>query len=185
MRLIVGLGNPGLRFRSTRHNMGFMAVDKFSRTSSIRLRRKEHNTSLGRGNFKGEEVVLAKPLTYMNLSGKAVAQVLAKEGLSPERMMVVCDDADLPLGTIRMRPKGNSGGHNGLASIAENLETTEFPRLKIGIGRTVAPGLTGHVLGPFKKADSKAVDEVLDRAVQALNMWITDGIQAAMTRYNA
>lgn len=184
MRLIVGLGNPGFRYRFTRHNLGFMVVDKLSKTNSIRLGRREYNSLLGRGRIANKEVILVKPLTYMNLSGSAVRGLVKKEGLSLERVMVICDDVNMELGKIRMRIKGSSGGHNGLQSIQENLESDAFPRLRMGIGRTAGGGLTGHVLGSFKKTDLAALGEVTDKALQAIDCWLRDGIEAAMNRFN-
>ena len=185
MRLIVGLGNPGLKYKLTRHNLGFLVADRFSKDVSIRFRRRENNALLGRGRIGGEEIILMKPLTYMNLSGPAVASVIAKEGLSLERVMVVCDDVNLELGVLRLRPKGSAGGHRGLQSIIEELENEGFPRLRVGVGRTVKQNLSGHVLGPFKKADLSIVNKATDKAVQALDCWINDGIEAAMNAFNA
>ena len=185
MRLIIGLGNPGLRYRSSRHNMGFLVIDKLSKEFSIRFRKKECSSLVGRGRSGGEDIVIAKPLTFMNLSGEAVKELIAKEALTLDEVIVVCDDADLKLGTIRMRRKGSSGGHNGLKSIIEQLGTEEFPRLRIGIGREEKGSLKGHVLAPFKKNDSEIINEIITRAVQSLNCWIKDGIEPAMTRFNA
>ena len=184
MRLIVGLGNPGLKFKLTRHNLGFLVIDKLSRKNSIRLNKRKRNSLFGRGRIGVQEVILAKPLTYMNLSGEAVGNIIAREGLSPERMMVVCDDVNLELGAIRIRPHGSSGGHNGLRSIVEALGTREFPRLRMGIGGTKKGDLTQYVLGPFRKKDLKLIEALVGRTIEALDCWLSSGIKVSMNKFN-
>ncbi len=179
------MGNPGLRYKFTKHNMGFLVIDKLAKAHSIRMRRGNFTSLTGRGRIEGVDVIMAKPLTYMNLSGPAVAGIVAKEDVQLNNVMVVYDDADLPLGSIRIRPKGSAGGHKGIKSIIENLRTEEFPRLRIGIGREQRDGLTSHVLAPFKKKDLKLLEDTLEEAAQALYTWINGGIHVAMNKFNA
>jgi len=185
VRLIIGLGNPGLRYKFTRHNMGFLVIDEFSKRNSLRIKKREYSSLLGRGKIRDQEVILMKPLTYMNLSGSPIKEMLAKEGLSLERMMVICDDTALELGTIRIRVKGSSGGHRGLESIICKLENDEFPRMRIGIGRKDRHDLADYVLSGFRKADLKLVNDIVDRSADALDCWISEGIQEAMNRFNS
>ena len=190
MRVIIGLGNPGLRYRFTRHNLGFLVIDNFAEANRIKIKKKEFNSLLGRGRIGEEEIVLAKPLTYMNLSGNAVKGIVSKEDISLNKVMVISDDVNLPLGAVRIRQKGSAGGHNGLSSIIEGLNSMEFPRMRLGISRAGRggvdkKGLTPHVLGPFRKKDMPGVNEAIDRAVQALFCWIHEDIQTAMSKFNS
>lgn len=187
-KLIAGLGNPGARYAATRHNVGWMLLDAFAR---------KHGVSVDRSGFQGvygemrwgldaEKVLLLKPLTYMNLSGRSVAEAARFFRIQPSDILVLFDDLDLEVGRLRLRTKGSAGGHNGMRSIIAELGTAEFPRLRIGIGRP-APGwqVVDWVLAPFGPDDAAAVAGVLPRAVEAVECFLSDGILTAMNRYNA
>lgn len=181
IRLVAGLGNPGLRYAGTRHNLGFMLLDRFARNEGIHFRRDRFGFTVRFG-----DVYLLKPETFMNLSGEAVGPLARWLKADPGTVLVISDDLDLPLGTIRIRGQGSSGGHNGLRSVAEHLGTTAFPRLRIGIGRPPSNdyAVVDWVLGRFTAAERAVVEETLERAEEALRVAIRDGIPAAMTRYN-
>ena len=183
--LIAGLGNPGREYRENRHNIGFMAVDALSRELSIPINRVQAKALVGSGTALGRRVILAKPQTYMNLSGQAVGTLVRYYKLPLTNFMVIHDDLDLPLGTIRLRPKGSSGGQKGLGSTIDSLGSQDFPRLRLGIGRP--PGrmeAADYVLEDFSPAEKKVVEAVLERAVQAVHAFIEQGLDQAMTLYN-
>jgi peptidyl-tRNA hydrolase, PTH1 family len=187
-KLVVGLGNPGKEYAETRHNIGFMALDRLAGQYDCSFKRKLKFAAevgeLGTGEGK---VVLAKPQTYMNRSGLTVGAIAGWLKISPPEMLVVVDDADLPLGQLRLRLSGGSGGHNGLRSIIEALGGREdFPRLRIGIGRTGPSGadITGHVLGKFAAAERSAVAEALQQAAAAIECCWREGLTFAMNRFN-
>ncbi|MCS6803173.1 MAG: aminoacyl-tRNA hydrolase [Chloroflexota bacterium] len=190
--LVVGLGNPGKRYAHNRHNVGFMVVDAFAERHGLRFSRKRGKAEIADGAIGEQRVLLAKPQTYVNLSGEAVQALQAFTKLEPERILVVCDDLDLPLGTLRLREQGGSGGHNGLKSIAQRLGTTKFPRLRIGIGRPPEEErlgrrdeiVTAHVLGNFSSDERVIINEAIARAVAAIETAILEGIPAAMNRFN-
>ncbi len=183
MRLIVGLGNPGLRYRATKHNIGADVVAEVARFHGISLRRLRYRSRFGEGRIVGEEICIIVPETYMNLSGEAVNSIVTDRHIALEEILIVCDDADLPLGTIRMRAQGSDGGHKGLRSIVECLGSSAFPRLRIGIGKE--GDLSQHVLAPFRKEELYRVREVKKTAQEAILCWLTEGIAKAMNRYNA
>ena len=188
MRLVSGLGNPGPEFEGTRHNVGYEVVDRLARGAGISVKRLECRALTGRGRIGGEPVMLAKPITYMNASGEAVAGLLTKLKLEPGALLVVSDDIDLPIGALRLKPHGSSGGQKGLKSIEACLGTREFARLRIGIrGERYSREheLGDYVLDRFSKAERAAVDDALDRAAEAAGTWIASGIAAAMNRFNA
>ncbi len=183
--LIVGLGNPGTEYAKTRHNLGFMLVDVLASRLQTQVKRDECRSLIGRGIIDNQAIELAKPQTYMNLSGEEVSCLLAKDERSVERLIVISDDLALPFGTIRIRPKGTHGGHNGLRSIIERLGTDEFTRLRIGIqpDHPVADAKR-FVLENFAKGDSETVEKILDEAADAVRDIITDGVDAAMAKFN-
>ena len=181
--IVVGLGNPGPKYASTRHNVGFRCVDVLAERAGINLNDRRKHADLGRGTLGGVPVVLAKPRTFMNESGLAARYLLDRFGTSPERMLVVVDDLDLPVGKIRMRGAGSSGGHRGLDSISAEARTGAYPRLRIGIGRPDA-GAIAHVLGGFAPDEEEALAEALARAADAVEMWAEHGVDAAMNRFN-
>ncbi|MBI1953280.1 MAG: aminoacyl-tRNA hydrolase [Candidatus Omnitrophica bacterium] len=185
MKVIVGLGNPGPRYSRSRHNVGFEVAQRLARRWSLKLAPGPSRCQLGQGLVGSNPVRLVLPLTMMNRSGQAVAAVGKRWKLAPAELLVVCDDVSLPLGMIRLRPGGSDGGHKGLASILEELDTQEVPRLRVGIGSAKAAGdLTDFVLAPFTAAEKKKLDESLDLAEAACEVWVSRGLPAAMNRFN-
>jgi peptidyl-tRNA hydrolase, PTH1 family len=185
--LIAGLGNPGRDYAATRHNVGFVLVERLAaRWSAAWDARKRFSARLARPEWDGKKVILCQPQTFMNASGEAVAAVARFYQLPPDRTLIVLDDADLALGQIRLRPEGSSGGHHGLESVEKQLGTRAYPRLRLGIGRraTDEREITDYVLGRFTGTESAVMEEVLDRACQQVECWLTAGIQAAMNRFN-
>jgi PTH1 family peptidyl-tRNA hydrolase len=183
--LIVGLGNPGLEYATDRHNVGFQVVDALARDHSLPFSRQKAKARVAEGTIHGRRVILVKPQTFMNLSGKPVNRLSQLFKVPPEQLLVVYDDLDLPLGRLRLRPEGGSGGHKGMRSIADDLGTQAFPRLRIGIGRP--PGRmdpADYVLQPFAKDEQDIVDDVVEEAVAAIECWLTEGVVAAMDRFN-
>ena len=185
MKLIVGLGNPGREYEDTRHNVGFRVTQELAGRYRVAL--KTHARWKAR-TVKvpdiGEGVLLAQPTTFMNLSGWAVRELAAFHKIAPGDLLIVYDDADLPLGRLRLRASGSAGGHNGLKSIIEELGTDEFPRLRIGVGRQ-GGGLKSHVLGRFSTEEEAQIDDAVNRAADAAEVFVADGILAAMNRFNA
>ena len=185
MRLIVGLGNPGPEYQWTPHNLGFLAVDEIANRASIRVERPEGKALVGLGRVAGEEVVLAKPQTYMNLSGISVRDLLEKYELGPEDLLAIWDERDLPWGMIRVGESGSPGTHNGAKSVTSVLGTQEFSRLRLGCGPDHAVSdLAAYVLRPMKKADLEVAAEMVATAGDAVEMILTQGIAAAMNKYN-
>lgn len=183
-----GLGNPGPEYEGTRHNVGYEVVDRLAREAGVAVKRVECRALVGRGRIGGEPVMLAKPITYMNASGEAVAGLLTKLKLEPDGLLVVADEIDLPLGVLRMKPRGSSAGQKGLKSIEACLGSREFARLRIGIrGERYSREheLGDYVLDRFSKAEKEIVDAALDRAAEAVRTWVVSGIDAAMNRFNA
>jgi len=183
--LIVGLGNPGLAYRHNRHNIGFMVADVLAQKLEIPLKRVKFKAQIGNGKVEGIPVIIAKPLTYMNNSGEAVAPLVHYFKVPLERMLVIHDDMDLPLGTLRMRPSGGSAGHNGMLSIFDKLGTNAIPRLRVGIGRP--PGRmdpADYVLQDFPKNEEELLNMVIAQACEAVLAFITTGLEKAMNTYN-
>ncbi|HLI06530.1 MAG TPA: aminoacyl-tRNA hydrolase [Ktedonobacteraceae bacterium] len=187
MRLVVGLGNPGPQYEHTRHNVGFRVVDRLARKKGWRWNEQRSRAMLASGMIGNEKVVLAKPLTYMNLSGQSVGELVRWYKISPEDILVVYDELDLPLGTIRLRPKGSAGGHNGVESIIAHLHTNEFPRLRVGIGRPTDSRMdtVNYVLSTPPGDDRILLDTAEDRAVEAVELVIQEGVGTAMNQVNA
>ncbi len=187
MRLIVGLGNPGAEYEWSRHNLGFMLIDKLARDTGIEIKRRECRAFVGRGDIAGCDAKLIKPQTFMNLTGETVCCLVNKHKLeTPERdLIVVSDDLALPFGTIRIRARGSAGGHNGLKSIIACLGTNEFIRLRIGIQpeHPIADSKR-YVLDSFPRAARAQVVEVLERSAEALRTILKDGVLKAMSLYN-
>ena len=183
--LIVGLGNPGPEYAKTRHNLGFMLVDLLASRLHTTVKRDECRSLIGRAEIDNQTVEMAKPQTFMNLSGEAVKCLLVKEERSVEKVIVISDDLALPFGTIRIRPSGSHGGHNGLRSIIDCLGTQEFKRLRIGImpEHSLADAKR-FVLDNFAKGDSEAIEKVLENAADAVGAIIRDGVESAMARFN-
>ncbi len=185
MRLIVGLGNPGPEYQWTPHNLGFLAVDEIANRASIRVERPEGKALVGLGKVAGEEVILAKPQTYMNLSGISVRDLLEKYELGPEDLLVMFDERDLPWGMIRIGERGSPGTHNGAKSVTSVVGKQEFARLRLGCGPDhPVSDLAAYVLRPMKKADLEVAAEMVAAAGDAVEMILTQGIAAAMNKYN-
>lgn len=184
MKLIAGLGNPGIKYARNRHNVGFMVLDKLARAEHKKFERQRFNAQLLEIHLADERVLLVKPQTYMNLSGSAVGKLAAFYRIPRAEVMVVYDDLDLPLGKIRLRATGSSGGHHGMESIINHLGGNDIPRLRIGIGRPDPTQDVGHVLGNFHDDEMSVLDDVLARAEQALRIWARDGITKAMNQFN-
>ncbi len=185
MRLIVGLGNPDPEYQWTPHNLGFMAVDELANRSGIRVERPEGKALAGRGKIAGEDVVLAKPQTYMKLSGISVRELLEKYELDVHDLLVLWDEVQLPWGTIRIHPDGSAGSHNGAKSVISAVGTQEFARLRLGCGpEHPLSSRKEHVLRPMKKAELEVAAEMIGEAGDAVEMILTQGIDAAMTKYN-
>jgi peptidyl-tRNA hydrolase, PTH1 family len=186
LHLIVGLGNPGAQYARTRHNVGFVVVEKLAERWHARWSlEKKFDALVARTERDGRRVLLCEPQTFMNSSGDAVRALADFYDVAPVRVLVVVDDADLPVGHLRLRPGGSSGGHHGLESIETQLGTREYPRLRVGIGRRDgAREITGHVLGRFDSTDASLVDKVLIVAADQAETWLTTGIQKAMSQFN-
>ncbi len=184
--LIVGLGNPGPEYQDTRHNIGFRCVDTLAAAYHMSFDRKKRSKArVADGTIAGRRVLIAKPQTYMNLSGASVQGLATFYQIRPRNIIIILDDMDLPLGSLRIRPKGGSGGHRGLTDIIQKLGTQEFPRIRFGLGRP--PGRmdpAAYVLRRFDQDELATVQPTIDRAIKAIETWITDGIDTAMNRYN-
>ncbi len=183
--LIVGLGNPGPEYAKTRHNLGFMLVDLLAAQLQTSVKRSECRALVGRGIIDNQTIELAKPQTYMNLSGEAVAGLLAKDDRSIEKLIVISDDLALPFGTMRIRPRGTHGGQNGLRSIIDCLKTQDFIRLRMGIqGEHPIADASRFVLENFAKKESETVEKILETAADAVRMIVIEGVDAAMGKFN-
>ena len=185
--LIVGLGNPGGEYARTRHNAGFMVVDQLADVWKAGWNlEKKFNARVAKGEWSGRKVLLVEPQTFMNLSGETIGVLMNFYRVPLAQMLVVADDADLPLGEIRLRGKGSSGGHHGLESIEQHVGSREFARLKVGIGRTVdgQREITGHVLGKFSAPENKLLEKVLHRSALQAECWVNEGLEKAMNRFN-
>ena len=182
-QLIVGLGNPGRQYEDTRHNIGFMVLDRLAAASGV-VFQSSPKWQCHLAKLPGSGTLLLKPQTFMNLSGRAIRQVLAFHKWPPESMLVVYDDAALPLGTLRFREKGSAGGHNGIKSILEHLGTDAFPRLKIGIGGSQPGNMVGHVLGKFSPDERPLLENTLATALEAVQLARSQGIAAAANQYH-
>jgi PTH1 family peptidyl-tRNA hydrolase len=185
MRLIVGLGNPGSQYDWTPHNIGFLAVDAIAERAGIRVTRPESKSLVGVGKLAGNDVVLAKPQTFMNLSGTAVRMLLERYECGPEDLIVLSDEAMLPWGTLRIRQRGSAGGHNGLNSVIGSLGTNEFIRIRVGVQPDRPMGdMADHVLGVMRKPERQIATQMAGEAAEAVVMILGDGVGKAMTRFN-
>ena len=181
-RLVAGLGNPGREFDLTRHNIGFLVVDELAARAGVRL--EENRAWKSRHGRTADGCHFVQPLTFMNLSGEAVAGIARYYKIPPAELLVVSDDTALPLGRLRLRPGGSDGGHNGLRSIIEHLDTSDFPRLRIGVGSAPGHELSSHVLGRFGADEGPAVQAAVHRAADAVEVARADGLEMAMNRFN-
>ena len=185
MKLIVGLGNPGREYEHTRHNVGFQVTEELAHRYRVTLKsRASWKARVAKIADIGDGVLVAEPTTFMNLSGWAVREIAGFHKLSPSDVLVVVDDADLPLGRLRMRSSGSAGGHNGLKSVIQELGTVEFPRLRVGVGRQ-AGELKNHVLGRFSVDEKAQIDAAVKRAADAAELFAKENILATMNRFNA
>ncbi|MBS4959590.1 MAG: aminoacyl-tRNA hydrolase [Clostridiales bacterium] len=185
MKVIVGLGNPGKNYDMTRHNVGFMVIDKIAEAYDIRVDRLKFKALVGEGRIQREKVLLMKPQTYMNLSGESVQELLSFYKVKKEDLIVIFDDISLKLGSTRIRLKGSAGGHNGIKSLIAHLGSDEFQRIKVGIGeKPDGWDLTDYVLSRFTKDEKNALKKGIDRAQLALELMLKDGPQAAMNQTN-
>jgi len=191
MKLIVGLGNPGKSYSRNRHNVGFQCLNYFARLHSIHFYHRQCHARAGVGKISGEKLLLARPGTFMNLSGKSVACLLNKHHISLGDLLVIYDDLDLPLGKIRLRQSGSSGGHKGMGSIISALSSEAFPRIRVGIGRPQMEGQSlsedatvNYVLSDFSRQEEAIIKPVIARAAEAIDCFLTDGIEAAMSKFN-
>jgi len=186
LHLIVGLGNPGAEYAKTRHNAGFMLVELLAtRWRADWNNEKKFQSRIGKTERNGQRLVLSEPQTFMNLSGEAVGALVKFYQLPLKQLIVVVDDADLPIGEIRLRPSGSSGGHHGLESIEQHLGSREYARLRIGIGRQDSRReISGHVLGKLGKAELALMEKVLVRAADQVECWLAHGLQKAMSQFN-
>ncbi len=185
MVLIVGLGNPDPEYANTPHNLGFLTIDRLAADCGLSVRRPECRALAGSGEIEGRPVVLAKPLTYMNLSGTSVKPLLEKYGLEPADLVVILDDVNLPWTSIRVRTRGSAGGHNGLKSVIAAVGTNEFTRVRLGVGPDhPLEDATDYVLSPFRRSQQKELEELLGRGAEAVRSILAEGAAKAMTKYN-
>jgi PTH1 family peptidyl-tRNA hydrolase len=183
--IVLGLGNPGAPYAQTRHNVGFWCVDRIASDHSVGFSRRNRSALVGEGLIEGRPVVLAKPRTFVNLSGLAAAYLLTRFRASPQELLIIYDDMDLPLGRLRLRLNGTAGGHNGIKSIIETVGTQDIPRLRVGIGQP-PPGSdqVEYVLGTMSAQERETVDQAVDSVAEAVRCLLTDGIVQAMNRFN-
>lgn len=182
--LVVGLGNPGHRYQSTRHNAGFMVLDRLAERFPGGTGRSRFQSEIRETHYEGRRLVLARPQTFMNESGVAVAQLARWYKVPLDRLLVVYDDLDIPFGAIRMRGDGSAGGHNGVASVIQHVRSPDFPRLRVGISRPSNGPTIPYVLAPFSTGEQRQLGEILDLAVDAVVVWLREGIVPAMNQFN-
>ena len=185
MKLVAGLGNPGSKYRGTRHNVGFEVIDLLVTRKGLALETAPAEALQGRWRREDGDVLLVKPLTFMNISGVAVSTLMRFYKIEVADVLVVCDDVNLPLGRLRIRSSGSEGGHNGLRSIAEHLGTIDYPRLRVGVGRgDMRRDLADHVLAKFEPEEASGIEEAIARGADAVETWLQDGLTKAMNLYN-
>lgn len=185
MKLIVGLGNPGIQYAATRHNIGFEVIDRLSETYNIPVLKNKFKALIGEGTIAGERVILMKPQTYMNLSGEAIRACMDWHKLKNEDVLVIYDDVSLDVGQLRLRKNGSAGGHNGIKSIITHMGGQDFPRIKVGVGeKPKGWDLANYVLGRFSDEDISIIGPKLGEAVKAVELIITQGMDKAMNQYN-
>jgi PTH1 family peptidyl-tRNA hydrolase len=185
MRVVVGLGNPGRQYHGTRHNVGFDVLDGLASAPGAGRFRSQFAAQVAELMEGNEKVLLVKPETYMNLSGRSVRQVLDFYQIETPSLLVVCDDVNLPLGKLRIRSKGSHGGHNGLRDIQNHLGTQEYSRLRIGVGAADKGEMVDHVLGRFRPGEKPVIEDAILTAMQAVGVWVNQGVEVCMNRYNA
>ncbi len=186
MKLVVGLGNPGQKYVGTRHNIGFEAIAELARRYNVGRPKAKHDGELAEASINNEKTILLCPLTFMNLSGKCVQPIVDFYKLEPEQVLVICDDLNLDLARLRLKPSGSAGGQNGLKDIIQRLGTNSVPRLRIGVGKPPPRwDVSDYVLGKFEKDDLPVMEKGVKRAADAVETWISKGIQEAMNKFNA
>lgn len=185
MKLIVGLGNPGPQYEKTRHNIGFQVVDELAKTNGVSFSTSKYNGLIATIHHNGKKILLLKPLTYMNLSGEAIRPLMDYYKISPSELLVIYDDLDLPVGKIRLRQKGSSGGHNGIKSTIQHVGTQEFNRIRIGIDRPpIGMTVTDYVLGKFTKTEWEIMQAVIEQCVAACELWFDKPFLEVMNKFN-
>ncbi len=184
MYVIAGLGNPGKKYENTRHNLGFITVDKLAEDNGIEINKLKFKALVGEGRLSGERVLLVKPQTYMNLSGESVREIMNFYKLEPENLIVIYDDFDIAVGTIRVRKFGSAGTHNGMKSIIQQLRSDRFPRIRVGTGSDHMGNLIDFVTGGFTREEVPLLEEAVTEAAAACQCIISDGLDKAMNRYN-
>lgn len=184
MYIVIGLGNPGKKYENTRHNVGFMVIDKLAETYGISISKLKFKALIGEGKIGTKKVVLVKPQTYMNLSGEAVREIFNFYKEEPEKLLLIYDDLDTGLGNIRIRKKGSAGTHNGMRSVVSQLGFSDFPRIRIGIGSNGEKEIVDFVIGNFSKDEKKKIDEVISNVVKATECFVENDIDLAMNKYN-
>lgn len=183
-KLIVGLGNPGPKYLWTRHNAGFIVLDRFASLAGIQISKKSFSGYYGEGDFKGNKLLLLKPQTFMNLSGRSVAEALRFHKLPTADIIVIHDELDIPFGQIKLKADGGHGGHNGLRSLHQELGSADYNRLRVGIGKPLHGNMADYVLTNFGKDEMKMLPQLVDGAVDALEMLIVEGLSKTMSLYN-
>lgn len=184
MYIIVGLGNPGKKYENTRHNIGFIALDYLAQKHDISITRIKHKALVGEGRIAGQKVLLVKPQTYMNLSGNCVREVLEYYKEDTEKLLVIYDDIDIPAGSVRIRKKGSAGTHNGMRSIIYDIQTDQFPRIRIGMGKSDKIPLADFVTGSFSKDEKDIFEKAVMHASEAVESFIENGIEKTVSEYS-
>lgn len=185
MKLIVGLGNPGKEYEETRHNIGFKVVDFFAERVGLRIDKLKDQALIGEFAHGGEKVLVVKPQTFMNLSGQAVGSIARWHKISPSDILIIYDDLDLPVGKLRIRPKGSAGGHNGIKSLISHLNTEDFSRVRVGVGRPpIGVAVSDYVLNGFLPTERELVKQAVVQCVEAIQMWLDKGLSETMNRYS-
>ena len=185
MHVICGLGNPGRKYENTRHNIGFITIDRLADKLGVSVNRSKFRSTVGETTISGEKVLLVKPETFMNDSGMAVKEIMDFYKVEPENLIVIYDDFDIPEGTVRIRPFGSAGTHNGMRSVVKELGSSDFLRVRIGIGSAGGFGAIGHVIGKIDKKDREILDGAIQRAADSVVAIIESGVVEAMNRFNA
>ncbi len=184
MKIVVGLGNPGLQYAKTRHNIGFELIDALAKAAGASITNRRDRAQVAKITLGGQSILLVKPQTFMNLSGESVSAILKKEEVPLSELLVICDDIHLSVGRLRIRAKGSSGGQNGLKSVATRLESEEWARLRLGVGEPPEGKQVDWVLSRFSSGDRKTIDDVLISAMGAVEVWASEGVVPAATRFN-
>ena len=184
MYVIVGLGNPGKKYENTKHNVGFVTIDRLSEKYNIKVNKIKHKALVGEGMIEGKKVMLVKPQTYMNLSGESLREIVRYYDVEPEHLLVIYDDVDINMGALRIRKKGSAGTHNGMKSIIYQLQFDDFPRMRIGIGKESKGDMVHYVISGFLGEDKIQIEKAIDQAVAAVGTWLSKGIDMAMSEYN-